>query len=227
MDDVIREKFKRNNIMTEIINSKAENYAAAFTSSTDDLLKEIEDYTMKNHPQSIMLSGPVQGKLLEMISYMIQPEKILEIGTFMGYSALCLAKGLKPGGELHTLELNEEDATRAQNYFTKSSQSDQIILHRGNALEIIPELNAEWDLIFIDADKLNYINYYELTLPRLRKGGFILADNVLFHGEVLEEKISGKNALAIHAFNKHVAADEKVEQVMLTVRDGLMCIVKK
>ncbi len=213
--------------MTELINSMVENYAAKFTSSTDELLKEIEDYTIKNHPQSIMLSGPVQGKLLEMISYMIQPKKILEIGTFMGYSALCLAKGLMPGGELHTLELNEEDATRSQNYFTKSSQNDQIILHRGDALKIIPELNETWDLVFIDADKVNYINYYELTLPRLRKGGFILADNVLFHGEVLEEKISGKNALAIHAFNKHVSADEKVEQVMLTVRDGLMCIVKK
>ena len=213
--------------MTELINSKAENYAAKFTSSTDELLKEIEDYTMNNHPQSVMLSGPVQGKLLEIISNMIQPKRILEIGTFMGYSALCLAKGLMPGGQLHTLELREEDAARAQNYFTKSSQTEQIILHVGNALEIIPELNETWDLIFIDADKVSYINYYELTLPRLRKGGFILADNVLFHGEVLEEKISGKNALAIQAFNEHVAADERVEQVMLTVRDGLMCIVKK
>ena len=213
--------------MTELINTMVENYAAKFTSSTDELLKEIEDYTMQNHPQSIMLSGPVQGKLLEMISYMVQPKKILEIGTFMGYSALCLAKGLTAGGKLHTLELNEEDATRSQNYFTKSSQKDQIILHRGDALKIIPELNETWDLVFIDADKVNYINYYELTLPRLRKGGFILADNVLFHGEVLEEKISGKNALAIHAFNKHVSADKRVEQVMLTVRDGLMCIVKK
>ncbi len=213
--------------MTAVIDSKVENYAALFTSSTDALLKEIEDYTMQNHPQSVMLSGPVQGKLLEMISRMIRPEKILEVGTFMGYSALCLAKGLKPGGELHTLELREEDATRAQNYFTKSSQTDQIILHRGDALKIIPELHETWDLVFIDADKINYINYYELTLPRLRKGGFILADNVLFHGEVLEEEISGKNALAIHAFNEHVAKDARVEQVMLTVRDGLMCIVKR
>ncbi|MEO8568916.1 MAG: O-methyltransferase, partial [Ginsengibacter sp.] len=206
--------------MTELINSKAESYAARFTSCTDELLKEIEDYTMNNHPQSVMLSGPVQGKLLEIISNMIQPKRILEIGTFMGYSALCLAKGLVPGGQLHTLELGEEDAARAQNYFTKSSHSERIILHPGDALKIIPELNQTWDLVFIDADKVNYINYYELTLPRLRKGGFILADNVLFHGEVLEEKMSGKNALAIHAFNKHVAADERVEQVMLTVRDG-------
>ncbi len=214
--------------MTEIINNTVENYAARFTSDTDELLKEIEDYTMQNHPHANMLSGPVQGKLLEMISCMMRPKKILEIGTFMGYSALCLAKGLQqPGGELHTLELREEDATRAKSYFAKSSQRDQIFLHTGDALTIMPELNETWDLIFIDADKVNYINYYELTLPRLRKGGFIIADNVLFHGEVLEEKISGKNAVAIHAFNEHVSKDERVEQVMLTVRDGLMCIVKR
>ncbi len=213
--------------MKGVIDSNVEKYAAGFTSKTDELLQQIEDYTMHNHPQSIMLSGPVQGKFLEMVSYMLHPGKILEIGTFMGYSALCLAKGLQPGGVLHTLELREEDAKRAQDYFAKSSQRDQIILHLGDALKIIPELHETWDLVFIDADKVNYINYYELTLPRLRKGGFILADNVLFHGEVLEEKVSGKNALAIQAFNEHVAADERVEQVMLTVRDGLMCIIKK
>ncbi len=211
----------------EIINSKAESYAASFTTPTDELLTEIEGYTMKNHPQSNMLSGPVQGKLLEMISCIAQPERVLEIGTFMGYSALCLAKGLVDGGELHTIELREEDADIAQNYFTKSSQADQILLHRGNALDIIPSLDIAWDLIFIDADKVNYINYYELTLPRLKQGGIILADNVLFHGEVLEEKIKGKNAIAIHAFNEHVIKDERTQQVMLTVRDGLMLIIKK
>ncbi len=213
--------------MPEIINSKAENYAASFTSPTDELLKEIEDYTRKNHPHSNMLSGHVQGKLLDMISCIARPERILEIGTFMGFSALCLAKGLAPGGELHTIELREEDAAIAQNYFTKSSQVDQILLHRGNALDIIPSLDIEWDLIFIDADKVNYINYYELTLPRLKQGGIILADNVLFHGEVLEEKIKGKNAIAINAFNEHVNKDERTEQVTLTVRDGLMLIRKK
>ncbi|MDQ6890233.1 MAG: O-methyltransferase [Bacteroidota bacterium] len=211
----------------DIINKLAENYAAAFTTETDELLKEIEHYTMQNHPQSVMLSGPVQGILLEMISCMVRPKKILEIGTFMGYSALCLVKGLAEGGELHTLELRDEDADIAQNYFTKSSQANQIILHRGNALEIIPKLNETWDLVFIDADKVNYINYYELTLPQLKKGGIIIADNVLFHGEVLEEKITGKIAIAIDAFNKHAAADERVQQVMLTVRDGLLIIQKK
>ena len=211
----------------EIINNKTEDYAARFTTPTDNLLQEIEKYTLENHPQAIMLSGPIQGKLLEMISLMIRPERILEIGTFMGYSALCLAKGLAAEGELHTLEINKEDADIARNYFSKSLYTKQIILHEGNALEIIPALNETWDLIFIDADKVNYINYYELTLPMLKKGGFILADNVLFHGEVLEENITGKNAKAIHAFNEHLEKDNRIQHVLMTVRDGLMLIQKK
>lgn len=211
----------------EIINTKAEDYAAEFTTTADDLLQEIEKYTLENHPHANMLSGPIQGKLLEMISRMIKPAGILEIGTFMGYSALCLAKGLIPDGRLHTIDIRKEDADIARNYFSKSLYTKQIILHIGNALDIIPTLDEAWDLIFIDADKVNYINYYELTLPLLKKGGFILADNVLFHGEVLEEKITGKNAKAIHAFNKHIAKDERVQQVLMTVRDGLMLIQKK
>ena len=213
--------------MHEIVNDKATAYATLFSEPTDSLLQEIQKYTVQNHPHANMLSGPLQGKLLEMISVIIMPENILEIGTFTGYSALCLAKGLLPNGHLHTLELRKEDAETAQNFFAKSSHRNQIILHKGNALEIIPQLTPTWDLIFIDADKTNYIKYYELTLPHLRKGGVILADNVLFHGEVLEENIKGKNAKAIHAFNAHVAKDERVRQVILTVRDGLMMIRKK
>ena len=213
--------------MPEIINPKADDYAASFSEETDQLLKEIEDFTLNHHSHSNMLSGPLQGKLLEMISRMVNPGRILEIGTFTGYSALCLVKGLKPDGFLHTIELREEDADTAENYFAKSSQSEQIILHRGNALTIIPQLDEVFDLVFIDADKVNYINYYELTLPLLRKGGVILADNVLFHGEVLNEKISGKNAVAIESFNEHVAKDEQVRQVIITIRDGLMLIIKK
>ena len=212
--------------MDEIINEKATAYATLFSEPTDILLQEIEKFTLKEHAHPNMLSGPLQGKLLEMISKIIMPEHILEIGTFTGYSALCLVKGLVPKGYLHTIELREEDAKLSQNFFAKSSHNEKIILHHGNALEIIPRLEPTWDLIFIDADKTNYINYYELTLPRLRKGGVILADNVLFHGDVLEENISGKNAKAIHAFNEHVAKDNRVQQVMLTVRDGIMMIRK-
>ena len=213
--------------MAEIVNDKAEKYAVEFTTPTDELLKEIEQFTLQNHSHANMLSGPVQGKLLEMVSRMISPLRILEIGTFTGYSGLCLAKGLETGGELHTIEIRKEDAEISRNYFSKSLHSKQIILHEGDALQIIPALNETWDLIFIDADKVNYINYYELTLQRLKKGGFIIADNVLFHGEVLEENITGKNAKAIHAFNEHVKRDERVQHVMVTVRDGLMMIQKK
>jgi len=213
--------------MPEVISDLVNNYATSLSEPTDDLLKEIEEFTLNHHEHSNMLSGPLQGKLLEMLSKLIKPQRILEVGTFVGYSALCLAKGLQRGGELHTLELRDEDANTAQNYFAKSSQADQIILHRGNALEIIPTLDEEWDLAFIDADKVNYTNYYELIVPRMKKGGVILADNVLFHGEVLNEKISGKNAVAINAFNEHVAKDERVQQVIITLRDGLMMIIKK
>jgi len=211
----------------ELINIKAEGYAKEYTSPLDEVLDEIEKYTLSNHPHAHMLSGHVQGKVLEMFSTMIGPRRILEVGTFTGFSALCLAKGLQPDGKLHTLELREEDAATAAGYFTKAGMQNSIELHVGNALEIIPTLTETWDLVFIDADKVNYINYYELTLPAVKSGGWLLADNVLFHGEVLDEEIKGKNAKAIHAFNGHVKKDDRVQQAMLTVRDGLLLIQKK
>jgi len=210
----------------DIIDQKAEAYSKKYTSMLDDILMENETNTVAMHPQAQMHSGHVQGKLLEMLSRMIKPGKILEIGTFTGFSALCLSNGLQPGGLLHTIELRAEDAATAAAYFKKAGAEDKIRLHIGNALEIIPQLNETWDLVFIDADKVGYIEYYELTLPFLNKGGWILADNVLFHGQVLEGEVKGKNAIAIQAFNEHIAADKRVEQVMLTVRDGLMLIRK-
>ncbi len=210
----------------EIINEKADRYAETFSTATDELLKEIEKFTLEQHNHGNMLSGPLQGKFLEMISLMVKPKTILEIGTFTGYSALCLAKGLVNGGQLHTIELREEDGEIANTYFAKSLHADKLHLHIGNALDIIPQLNYKWDIIFIDADKVNYINYYELTLPHLKDDGLMIIDNVLFHGQVLNEVIKGKNAKAIHAFNEHVAVDERVQQMILTVRDGLMLIRK-
>ncbi len=212
----------------QFLNINAEQYVKQFSEPVDVLLQEVELYTVTNRGAHItMLSGPVQGRILESISRMKRPLNILEIGTFTGYSALCLSKGLAPQGRLHTIELRDADADVAEKFFAKSLHAGQIILHRGNALDIIPTLGKKWDLVFIDADKVNYIHYYELTLPLLNDGGVILADNVLFHGEVLEDPIKGKNAVAIHAFNQHVAADERVQQVLLTVRDGLMIIMKK
>jgi len=211
----------------EIILPLAQEYAERMSSAESNLLKEISDFTYGHHAQPHMLSGQVQGRLLASMSRMIAPTWILEIGTFTGYSALCLAEGLRPGGELHTLEKNPEDVRLSKAYFGRSQWKDQIFVHEGDALSLIPGLHKNWDLVFIDADKPNYINYYETVLPLLSSGGWIIADNVFFHGQVLENTISGKNAVAIHAFNEHVGADERVEKVMLTVRDGLMIIRKK
>ena len=214
-------------LLMELINPKAENYAKFNTSPLDEVLNEIEQFTLANHPHAQMLSGHVQGKVLEMISRMIKPERILEIGTFTGFSALCLAKGLSEEGKLHTIELRDDDANTADNYFIKAGIKNKIELHVGDAHEIIATLKENWDLVFIDADKVSYITYYELTLPSVKKGGWILADNVLFHGEILEDTIKGKNAKAIMAFNEYIKNDDRVQQVMLTIRDGLLLIQKK
>ncbi len=210
----------------EIINHIAEDYAKQFSSPLDEILQEIEDDTLQHHPHAQMLSGHVQGKVLEMISCMIKPQQILEIGTFTGFSALCLSKGLQQHGQLHTIEIREEDAATAKKYFEKANVKDTVILHLGDARQVLTTLNQQWDLVFIDADKVSYIEYYELTLPNVKPGGFIVADNVLFHGEVLQPELKGKNAKAIQAFNEHVAKDKRVENVMLTVRDGLLLIRK-
>jgi predicted O-methyltransferase YrrM len=173
-----------------------------------------------------MLSGHLQGKLLEMVSCMIRPGRILEIGTFTGYSALCLAKGLTEKGVLHTIELREKDAAIAKSFFEKSPFSSKIVSHIGNAAAIIPVLNEEWDLVFIDADKPGYIEYFNLVFPRLRKNGFILADNIFFHGQVLDEKDNGKNPKAMRNFNEFIKSRADIEKLAVTVRDGLYLIKK-
>lgn len=211
----------------DLIHPLVEAYAAQFTSPENQLTEEVNQQTLKNHTQYHMLSGHVQGKFLSFISTILQPGYVLEIGTFTGYSALCLAEGLTPNGELHTIELREEDAATSKANFSKSERNGQIYLHIGNAKEIIPTLDRKWDLVFIDADKTAYIDYYELVVPQLSEKGIIIADNVLFHGQVFEEPISNKNAKAIHAFNEHVKADPRTEQVMVTIRDGVLMIKKK
>lgn len=210
----------------ELINEQAQQYAEVYSSSEDDLLKEINQYTLEHHKEYNMLSGHLQGKVLEMLSCMIQPRRILEIGTFTGYSALALAKGLTADGELHTLELREEDARLARGFFDRSQYAQQIISHTGNALEIIPAIDETWDLVFIDADKPAYIEYFNLVLPRLRKNGFILADNIFFHGQVLEKEVKGKSAKGIQAFNEFIKGRTDIEKVVLTIRDGLYLIRK-
>ncbi|MEO5684251.1 MAG: O-methyltransferase [Chitinophagaceae bacterium] len=210
----------------DLIHPLVQAYAEQYTSPEEQVLQQVNLQTQA-HPHAHMLSGHIQGKLLELLSLLLKPRRILEIGSFTGYSALCLAKGLVKGGQLHTIELREADAAVAQQNFNLADANDKIILHTGNALEIIPTLDEAWDLVFIDADKTGYIDYYKMVLPRVRKGGVILADNVFFHGEVLQPELKGKNAKAIQAFNEYVQQDEAVEQVLLTVRDGLMLIFKK
>jgi predicted O-methyltransferase YrrM len=210
----------------ELIHSEVQSYAEHFSSEEDDLLKEINNWTMKNHPEQHMLSGHLQGKVLEAISWMMRPRRILEIGTFTGYSALCLAKGMAEDGELHTIELREKDAATARAFFDRSSFADRIILHTGNALNILPALNEDWDLVFIDADKPAYIEYFKLILPRVRQNGFILADNIFFHGEALEDNPRGKSAIGIKAFNEFIKGRKDIEKVILTLRDGLFLVRK-
>jgi predicted O-methyltransferase YrrM len=210
-----------------MIEPAAEQYVAQYTNPATSLLQEIAHFTAANHPHAHMLSGHVQGQLLSMISQLMQPANILEVGTFTGYSAICLAAGLVPGGNLTTIEVRADDAASAQQFFNKSVYASQIQLLVGNALEIIPTLPNLWDIVFIDADKTSYIDYYELILPKLKTNGLVIADNVLFHGQVLQTPITGKNTKAIQAFNEHVRADSRVDKVMLTVRDGLMLIRKK
>jgi len=210
----------------DLIHPLAQEYAERYSSPADPLLQEIDDYTLAHHPEYVMLSGHLQGKFLEMVSCMIRPRRVLEIGTFTGYSALCLARGLAPEGELHTIELRQADADRARGYFDRSPWSGRIRLHVGNALDILPTLEETWDLVFIDADKPAYIEYFNLVLPRVRKNGFILADNIFFHGQVLEEKVKGKSAAGIAAFNAFIRGRDDIEKMVLTIRDGMYLVRK-
>jgi len=211
----------------EIVLPSAQEYALQNSEQQDDLLRELHEHTLSHHPEAHMISGPLQGQLLTMISQMIRPKRILEIGTFTGYSALCLAKGLAEDGMLHTIEKREADAATANLFFKKSDFANKITLHIGNALEVISNLEESWDLVFVDADKTGYTTYYEYLIDRVHPNCWLLFDNVFFHGDVLKENIQGKNGKAIHEFNQHVSSDLRVEKLMLTVRDGLTLVRKK
>ena len=210
----------------ELVHPLAQQYAEHYTSADDELRNEVLRHTQAHHPKAHMASGHLQGGFLQMISCMVRPHTILEIGTFTGYSALCLAKGLQAGGRLHTIELRPGDAATAQEFFDRSPYKEQIILHVGNAAEIVGGLAETWDLVFIDADKTGYINYFNRVLPDVRQGGFILADNVLFHGAVLSDAVKGKNAVAMQQFNDFIMAQTGVEKLLLPLRDGIYIIRK-
>jgi caffeoyl-CoA O-methyltransferase len=209
----------------EFIDPALQAYAEAHSSQESELLKKINRETHALIMKPRMLSGHMQGRLLAMISKMIRPKCILEIGTYTGYSALCLVEGLQPDGKLITLDINEELENRVKGYFKASKFSDQIDFQIGNALSIIPTLNESFDLVFIDADKENYSNYYDLVLGKVKAGGFILADNVLWSGKVIQPQ-ADKDTRSIVAFNDKVHNDPRVENVLLPIRDGITLIRK-
>ena len=212
----------------ELIDPKLNMYAEEHTSSEAELLNKINRETNLEVLQPRMLSGHLQGRILAMISQMIRPSYIVEIGTYTGYSALCLAEGLSQNGKLTTIEFNHELEDRILKYFNQSGHANQIDLKIGDALEVLPTLENGIDLVFIDADKVNYLNYYNLVFDKLKSGGYILADNVLWSGKVLEDvNDQDGETKALIKFNSFIQNDDQVENVLLPVRDGLMLIRKK
>ena len=209
------------------LDPEIEQYAEAHTTPENSLLAQITRDTYLEVLQPRMLSGHLQGRVLSMLSKMIRPNAILEIGTYTGYSALCLAEGLSAHGTLLTIDKNIELYDRANAYFTESEFAPKIQMLKGNALTIVPDLKQKWDLIFIDADKENYQNYYDLTLPNLNKGGFIIADNVLWSGKVIDANENDVDTTALRSFNTSLIEDNRVEVLMLPVRDGLTVVRKK
>jgi caffeoyl-CoA O-methyltransferase len=208
-----------------ILNEAIQQYAEQHTSEENPLLKRINRDTHAQVMMPRMLSGHLQGRLLAMISAMIRPRRILEIGTYTGYSALCLAEGLAPQGKLITLDINEELEDRVRRYIAEAGLQEAIDYRIGDAGALIPTLDEVFDLVFIDADKERYGKYYDLVIDKVRPGGFMLADNVLRDGKVLDEK-TDKDTRAIQEFNRKIHADPRVENVLLPVRDGIMLLRK-
>jgi caffeoyl-CoA O-methyltransferase len=199
-----------------------DDYVVAHSESEPELLQQLTRETYQKILQPIMLSGPYQGRILSMISKLINPKSVLEIGTFTGYSTLCLAEGLHKDGEIHTIDVNEELVDFQRKYFDKSEYGSQIFQHLGNAIDIIPTLNKTFDLIFIDADKPNYVNYFHLVIDKLNPGGIILSDNVLWHGKVIEPmQPDDFSTQAIMEYNTLLKVDSRIESVLLPIRDGL------
>jgi caffeoyl-CoA O-methyltransferase len=219
---------KINDLKMEFLNPAIEAYVLTRSQPEPEVLTRLSRETNVNVLMPRMLSGHLQGQILRMISHMIRPVRILEIGTFTGYSAICLADGLTEEGKLISIDINPELEKMARKYFKEANVSHKIDYRIGNALDILPDLNEVFDLVFIDADKENYSNYYHLIFGKIKKGGFIIADNVLWSGKVLQnESEMDKETQAICSFNDMIHKDPRVEHVLFPIRDGLMVMRKK
>jgi len=204
------------------LSEELESYAAQHTEDEPLLLQELNKRTHLNVLQPRMISGHFQGRFLSLLSKMVQPRTILEIGTYTGYATLCLAEGLHPEGVLHTIDIKEELTDLQREFFDRSGYGNQIVQHLGKAADIIPALNTTFDLVFIDADKQNYAHYFDLVIEKMNRGGIILSDNVLWSGKVVEEvKHNDKHTQALMAYNQKIKDDPRVETVLLPIRDGI------
>ncbi|MGB8358611.1 MAG: O-methyltransferase [Bacteroidales bacterium] len=205
-----------------------DKYIREHSTPEDKVLEELYRQTHLYVVNPNMASGHIQGKFLEMLSYMIHPSRILEIGTYTGYSAICLAHGLKSGGQLHTIEINDELKEMSTHYFALAGVADSVTLHTGRAQDVIPGMKYTFDLVFIDGDKREYCEYFNLVFEKVRKGGFIIADNVLWGGKVVgKEALKDPQTKGVVMFNEMVRKDHRVEKIVLPIRDGLMIIRKK
>jgi len=210
--------------MAFVVNDEIERYAAEHTTPPEPLLAELAEETRSTLSSPQMLTGTIEGRFLELLVFVSRARRVLELGTYSGYSSLSMAAGLPPDGRIDTCEVDETHAGVARRYIARSPYADRITVHLGPGLETIERLEGEFDLVFIDADKPNYLNYYEVVLPRLSEQGLIAADNTIWSGRVLDESDREESTLAIRAFNEHVRRDSRVRSVMLTVRDGITLI---
>ncbi|MBH83606.1 MAG: methyltransferase [Flavobacteriales bacterium] len=211
----------------DFLPEKLDEYVCNHTQEENLVLAELNRETWAKILVPRMLSGHLQGRALSMFSKMIKPKYILEIGTYTGYSAICLCEGLLEGGKLHTIEINEELKLMSSKYFKKAGISKKIVQHVGDALKIIPNITDNFNLVFIDADKENYSKYFEIVIDKIQIGGFIIADNVLWSGKVIEEvNDEDQETKAIKEFNKLIQSSERVENILLPIRDGLMICQK-
>ncbi|HAB32354.1 MAG TPA: methyltransferase [Cryomorphaceae bacterium] len=206
----------------EFLPPAIDQYAGVHTEAPSHTLAALERETWQEVLMPRMLSGHQQGRFLSLISHLLRPSYVLEIGTYTGYSALCMAEGLAPEGHIHTLDINAELKPRIERFMQKAGMKDRITLHIGDALDIIPTLQAPWDLVFIDADKENYCTYFDLVVDTVRPGGLIIADNVLWSGKVVDPKHQDHETAGLRAYNEKIAADPRVAHQLLPFRDGLM-----